>query len=296
MKDTLDIVKEAEAFRDEKGDLKTAIDILEAHLKTLQEDPLILSFDIPLVLKKLGSYYRDIGDTDKARRLYNEALGLARNDLNKIEEADILSSLAFLELKTGTVEKALEYANKSLKYIGTKRGEKFGEAKANAYAVVGNIYFEKGDYIDALENYKRALSTAENIKYVKRVLTVLGDIANVHIRNGELWKAVRILKESIVRAKKFYVLAVPQFYLRLGRIYLEKKDFKLAKENFLIALDCAAENSLVRDIGECNEALGDFFSVNNEEESNEYYKKALESYNKSNYKNQARFVSKKLQS
>lgn len=294
MNDTLDVIKEADIYKYEKSDPQKAIDILESHLVILRKDPIILSFDIPLVLKKLGSYYRDIGDTGKARTLYNEALELAKNDLNKTEEADILSSLAFLELKTGTTEKALEYANKALKYIGTKRGEKFGEAKANTFAVLGNIYFEEGEYIEALENYKRALSTAENIKYVKRILTVSGDIANVHIRNGEYWKATRLLKENIKRAEKSYGVAVPQFYLRLGRIYLAENDKKLAKENYQKALDCATKDGLVRDMGECNEALGDMYVESDLKKANSYYKKAQEYFGKGGYKNQERYVKEKM--
>jgi tetratricopeptide (TPR) repeat protein len=293
MQDTLEIVKKADQYRSQKGDTESAIKLLEEHVDMLREDPL-LSFDIPLILKSLGTCYRDIGNTNKALELYKEALELSRNDFNKIEESDILSSMAFLELKIGSIDQALKYAKQSLKYIGNKRGEKFGIAKSNAHAVLGNIYFENGDYEDALLSYKRALSVAENINFEKRIITVVGDIANVYVMTGKYDEARKLLKKYIEKAEKSYRIAIPQYYLRLGKVFLNKGDLKKAEENFLIAMHNANENKLIRDMGESSEALGDLYRKKDKSRADKYYKDAVTYYVSGSYKKQAEYVKKKL--
>ncbi len=296
MEDTLDVVKRAEKLRNENGDIYEAINILENRARILRKDPFIMGVDLPLVLRKLATCYRDVGDIDSAYEIYNEALAIAINDNNKIEESDILSSLSFLELKTGSIEKAMEYAQRSLEYIGNKRrGLKFAEARSNAYAVLGNIYFEKEQYDDALESYNIALKTARKAKFVRRELTLLGDIANVHIKKGKLNQALIMLVKSINKAKREYGISVPQYHLRIGRIYIERKEFPEAEKYFKEALKYAKDLKLKRDIAECYEAIGDMHMEKGSKKKGErYYLKAIEGYREGRYKVQEEGVIRKI--
>ena len=278
MKDPLNIVKEADTYREKQGDIKKGISLLEKHLKELEKDSGVLSFYIPLFSKKLGDFYRDIGNTQKALEMYKRGLEVARNDLNKMEEADILVALAFLELKIGTTEKALNYAHKAWEYIGPKRGAKFAEVKSNTLAAMGNIHFEDGDNDEALDCYRKAIKVARKHNIAKRVITVTGDIANVYLNKGSEGVALGLLKKLLPEAKGSYRVAVPQIYIRIGKIYLESKECKKAEENFKKALDYAQEESLVRDIGESYEALGDVFIHQNISIAHTYYEKALKQY------------------
>ena len=294
----MDIINQADYQRDIKGNIKESIRLIEDNIGQLRKkENILLSIYLPLFLRKLGNFYRDIGNTDKAYELYNEALAVAQNDLNKIEEADINTALAFLELKTGSIDTALKYAKSAYGYIGKKRGKKFGEARANTYAVLGNIYFEIGNYKKALVYYRKGLETAELCNLEKRVITLSGDVANVYLKQGPgmLAKAEIILKENIVRAEKSYLVAVPQMYLRLAKIYsIKYEDFKEAKENVLKGLEYAEKYNLKRDIAECNEALGDLYYQSQSPECDRYFGEAARIYEEGGYERQAYEVSKKI--
>ena len=296
MDDPIEIIKKADEYREKDGDFNKAIDILEDLLVEVKKDPIILCFYVPLILKKLGNLYRDIGDTKKAKETYEEALKVARNDLNKTEESDILTAMAFLELKTGDADKALKYAKKAEENIGPKRGIKFAEVRANTFAVLGNIYFEKGDFEEATEKYRFALFVAKNAKNIKREVTIVQDIANLNIVKGDYYEAKRLLQYILKKSKgEEYCLAVPQMYLRLGKAYQGLRKLDQAKENFEKALQFAQEKQLVRDIAESYEALGDYFSMLGDESSKSYYENALDIFEKGNYINSVVSVKKKLQ-
>jgi tetratricopeptide (TPR) repeat protein len=169
--------------------------------------------------------------------------------------------MAFLELKTGNIEKAYKYATKRGDYIWNKRGEKFAIAKSNAFAVLGNIYFEKGEYEKAMYAYKRGLATAKFFNYTKREITILGDIANLYIIMGDYGIAEKKLNIALEKAEKEYFIALPSIYLRKSNICLANREFEKAKEYIDKALEKAKELELVRDIKEAEEALNNYLNL-----------------------------------
>jgi tetratricopeptide (TPR) repeat protein len=294
MQDPLEIVKEADKYREQEGDIQKGITLLEKNLKELEKDPIILSFYIPLFLKKLGNFYRDIGDTKRAKELYQNGLEVAKNDLNRMEEADILVSMAFLELKTGTAKDALKYALKAWEYIGPKRGGKFAEIKVNTLAVLGNIHFEQADLEEALRRYERALRISEKYKIKKRIITVSGDIANVYIMLKEEEKALRILEKVLPLAEELYQVALPQIHMRIGKLNMAKRNYEKAKGSFRVALDISETMGLSRDIGESYENLGDVSALEDSHEAKIYYEKALTQYKKSGLSPHVESANRKL--
>ena len=296
MPDTLEIVKKTDQLVDE-GHIQEAIDILENHLKVIEEDSLILGLDIPIVLKNLGRYYMIEGKTQKARDIYERALEVSKDDFNRIEESDILASLAFLELKTGEIYQALKYASRAEDYIATKRGRRFATARANTLAVLGNIHFHDGNLEKALEYYKRAKVVAKKIKFKKRVVTLTLDIANIHIHKKNYIRAGDILEKSIEEAKKRYPFAVSQCYLRLGRLNTLRNRPKDAKNNIENALEYAKKGKQFRDIGECYEAMGDLYiKEGKREEAEVYYEKAMNYYKDGDFKPHIEALKKKFTS
>jgi tetratricopeptide (TPR) repeat protein len=255
MEDPIKIIQQSDEIRDQGKGLDKAILLLEELLEEVRKDPIILSFYIPLIMKKLGNLYRDIGDIKKAKETYQEALDTALNDLNRTEESDIFASMAFLELKTGDIEKALKYARKAEKNICPKRGKKFAEAKSNTYAVLGNIYFEKGEYEEAMDAYRRGLIVAEDAEYVRREITILNDMANIYIYKGHYFNAEKKLRLVLEKAEANYRIALPQVYLRLGKMYMDRDEFEKSKEYIDKALESAKELGLKGDIEESEEAL-----------------------------------------
>jgi tetratricopeptide (TPR) repeat protein len=283
MADTLQIIKEAERLRDLKGKASKAIEMLEKLGEEIKDDPL-LSYDYPMILKKIGSYHSDLGQNEQAKEYLQQALEVAKIDLNKIQIADIRCRLASLELQTGSIEKALGYALRAWNYIGKKRGDKFIKTKVHTAIVLGNIYFEQGKYPQSLEKYQVALRNAEFGDYTKGLIDASAELAKYNIIIKENFtKAEEFLQEYMDEMLKSYKMALPQFSKWLGRIYLERGDLDEAKAITKKALKFAEKNNLLRSIAEVSEFLGQIYAEKNQEIADGYFKKAFDSYNQGGY-------------
>jgi tetratricopeptide (TPR) repeat protein len=283
MEDTLEIIKQADHLRDMEGRILKAIIMLEELGEEIKDDPL-LSYDYPMILKKLAIFYFDIGENEKSKEYFNEALEVAKKDLNKIQKADIQTCLAFLELKTGSLEKAQEYIQKAWRYIGKKRGEKFTKVKVNTAVIFGHIYLEQGQYSKAKKKYNTALANAGLVNYAKGHAKGIVGLSNYYIIAKEnLDRAQEILEENIEETKKHSRVILCDFQMQLGRIYLEKGQIDEAKEIVTKAYKFIKKSNLLRQIAEGSELLGRIYVQINQAKADSYYKIAFDSYNKGGY-------------
>jgi len=283
MPDILKIVKEADQLRDLEGKVFKAIDILEELDEEIKDDPL-LSYDYPMTLKKIGACYLDLGQVENAKEYLQEALEVAKKDLNKIEMADIRAKLSLLELQTGSIDKALGYIQKAWEYIGTKRGEKFAETKSNTAIVLGKIYFEQGKYSQAIKMFRRALKYAQGVDYTEGVVTAeLGIIDYYHIVEEKPEIAKEHLEKNVEKAEEFCKIVWPQFLLRQSRLFLEAGDQTEARLLASKALRFTENRGLLRQTAQISEQLGKIYSQTKQDKADAYFKKAFDSYNKGGY-------------
>jgi tetratricopeptide (TPR) repeat protein len=276
-------IKEADELRDHHGKVKDSIEILEELGEEIKDDPL-LSYDYPRILKKLAICYSDLGQVEKAYEYLNQALEVAKQDLNKIQIADIRTCLASLELKVGSAEKALECALKAWEYIGKKRGDKFTKTKVHTAIVLGNIYFELARYNKALKKYKAALRYAEVVAYTKGKIKALGKMANYYIvMEKDFNRAQEILEENIEEAEQFCKMVLPRLEMSLSRIYLERGDIDSAKELATKAYKFAKKGGFLRLTAQSSELLGQIHAKKSQARADSYFKIAFDSYNKGGY-------------
>lgn len=282
MDETVELIKEADQLYDMEGKVSKAIEILEKRGEEIKDDPL-LSYDYPKILKKIATCYLDLGENEKAKKYFKKALEVAKEDLNKIETADIQASLAFWELKIGSIEKALEYALEAWEYIGKKRGDKFTETKVNTAIILGNIYFEQGEYKKAHKKYMAASRNAITINYIRGKIVLAGDLANYYIVHEKFKKAVEVIQESIEEAEESYRILLPRLQMELSKVYFEKGDIEEAKETALKAYKFAKRRGLSRLIAESGELLGRIYADKNQAKADAYFKEAFDIYNKGDY-------------
>jgi tetratricopeptide (TPR) repeat protein len=283
MKDTLKVIKQVDELRDMRGNIFKAIQILEKQAKQVKEDP-FLSYDYPMILKKLAILYLDVGQIEKSKKHFKEALKSAKRDLNKIETADIRGYLAYLELETGSIEKALEYVLKAWEYIGTKRGDKFTKTKVNTAIVLGNIYFEQGEYEEAKKKYDVALRNAEIINYTEGLANVLADLANYHaVVENSLDRAEIILEREMDRIKESCKRALPRVQSQLSKVYLKKGKRKEARETAIEAYKFAKRRRLLRELADISELLGRIYVDIDQAKADSYFKEAFDAYNEGGY-------------
>lgn len=277
MDNTIEKIKEAHEQRNLLAKPKDAISTLQKLAREIKDDPL-LSYDYPLVLKKLAICYSDIGEIDKAYESFKEALEKAQEDLNEIEKADIRGQIASLELKTATPEKALEYALKSWKYIGKKRGERFTETKVNTSLVLGNIYFEQALYKKAVKFYRNALNHARNINYKEGIFAATIGVAKYYMVQEKVEKAKETIEEEIEKAQEYKVMHA-RMQMQLSKIYLEEGDKKTSKTLALEAHKIFKKGKFLRLQAQCSQLLGTLFAFRNQKKADSFFKIAFDIYN-----------------
>jgi tetratricopeptide (TPR) repeat protein len=254
-----DRIEESEKYKEEKGNSRKAIKILEDTLSELEPS----EEEYYEVVLKLADVYRDNKSYTTAQDLLMEAVARAKNYEEDVYLAQIYRSLSFIKLQKQEFTKARKYAKKALSIVKHMRGFKAEKIKSNIYAVLGNIYFTTEDYKDALENYKKALKKAEKIEYEKRIMTVKDDMANVYIEMEEIDKAKDLLLSLKKKTEKEHEFVMPQILLRLARVEFVKNNLEKATEYIEESMKLSKEKGWKRDIAEAREALARIYKKQN---------------------------------
>ncbi|MEO0842872.1 MAG: CHAT domain-containing tetratricopeptide repeat protein [Cyanobacteria bacterium J06643_5] len=123
------------------------------------------------LFNKIGDYYRDTKEYDKAIEYYTKILEIENKEKGRPSE-NILGSLGFIYYLQGDYNKAIEY-----------------DKKSNSYNSIGNSYFALGDYSRAIEFYNK-----------DRFPNDYG-LAAALSASGKLTEAEKILRNKINEAK-----------------------------------------------------------------------------------------------
>ena len=279
MQDTLDIVKKADQLI-KKSEYQSAIDLLNEAIEGIEQNPILYEVDYPLVYKKFGQCYGLKGDIEKANEYFQKGLVESTKNLNITEKCDILASLAFLELHTGDLYKALKYASKSEDMIGEKRGKRYYFARANTFKVLGDIHFREGDIKKAEDYYKKARIIFRKWKLEEEKFNVMLDIITIRILEESYIQAGLYLEEGILeKIETKCPNLLYRYYLVLSKLETATKQYKYAQESLEKALSYAKEHNQERAIAEIYEMMADL-NVKTEDfdTAKDNYNRALERY------------------
>lgn len=244
-----DAITQAQKLRETSGDLIKALAILNSELD--EKSPHILE-----ALNLIATIHRDLGDLPKSLETYEYALKQAKDKKDIIQQVDLLRSLAFWNLKAGD-DSHIRYSKNVLELLPQlPETPEADMVRANTYAALGNIEFEtKGDLELALDHYTKGLAIATEISFHQRVITLSGDIANLHIHNKNFDQASELLKSIERWAEAKYVIAVPQILLRQAITYAHYGDNEKARQTAEEALKRAQRYNLSNDIKEAKDFI-----------------------------------------
>lgn len=189
-------------FQGAKTALKKALE-LEPDNKDYLE-ALIIAY------KRAGLQYVQEGNKEGAIKEYLEALS------KKPKDVELNYNLAYLYHCDDKPDKAKPYYSKCLEL------EPKGSFAESAYLYLGNIYFAEKNYEKASVNYQGAL----DLKGTNQVMAYY-NLGLCHLKTDKLDKA----EQEFLAAIKLSP-AQAQFYGSLGELYIKKKDYAKALENY----------------------------------------------------------------
>jgi tetratricopeptide (TPR) repeat protein len=176
------------------GHYRYAID-LHTRLLHLLTDPWTTAGS----LISLGTCHLLLGDYPKAIDLYEQALTIAQEIVNRQAEATVLTNLGICHRNLGQTQEAIELYQQVLA-IDREFGDREGEA--TALGNLGNCYYSMGDYPRAIELYQQALAIAREIGDRQGEATALGNLGNGYADLGQTQHAIDLCQQALAIARE----------------------------------------------------------------------------------------------
>lgn len=196
-----------------------------------------------------GVEYLSIGDLERAKEIFIEAVLIAEENINKFKETYDYFQLANLYTTTGDLCKNKGYIEKAITYYLKISEDKNVTSKgiSDVYSRLGKAFTYLGDEVKALEHYHKSIEVYDNP--LPKIF-----IAHVYISKGEFDKALNTLngidsKELEEEEKIDFVLTYAQLVLlsnnknkvedvltKLKKLEISSKYFNDIKSSLIIDL------------------------------------------------------------
>lgn len=218
---------------------------------------LLACFLILLSLKSNGESPRD-------------SLKQLLNDKNLANRSEVLLNL-FVRYRTIDFDSARYYAEESLKEA---KIDKDSLMVVRAEYALGYLLSNNGFFIEAIEHFNRALKTAKNNNYRRRLKSTLNSLALTHYYEGSYDKSLEYHFESLkLREEDNNQQEIAIAANNIGLVYYQMQDFDKARLYYDRALDikqslnASGTESTYNNLGLAYQGLGN-------------YPKALENFEK----------------
>lgn len=198
------------------------------------------------------------------------------------EKIDNLNQLAGAYFDQSPVT-ALEYSKEAL-HLASDICYKQGEALA--LRGIGNVYFQLGDYPEALPNYQESLKLEKEMNHASEIAGLLSNIAMLHALTGATEKALKSNMEAMKLLEdtdsKDNIKRI--ILNNIGNCYLQLEDYDKSLEFYKRSLSICKEMGDQRGItfSFSNSALV-FQKQGKFDEAVKYYRKALDIRRKLKY-------------
>ena len=190
-----------------------------------------------------ASRYHDEGDAEKALVYYKRALDMNRGTDDRGGTLDCLQSLAVIYCELGNFDQAAEAVAEATS-IACEIGNT--ERQADLLGISGNIWYARGDSLQAEDSYRAALAISETTGYVPGIANQHNSLGLILKRRGEYEEAVRHYNSA---ARVYQKLGDKRGHAaclnNVGALLEAQSDFQAALEKYnqALALDKAAGNT-----------------------------------------------------
>ena len=186
-------------------------------------DPLVLA----KALNGAANLAREQGDYDRALRLHEESLALARDHGDARAMAEGLNNLGLIALYQGQHERAQQLCEDGLELFRTIE-DKGGVAAA--LNNLGNVARERGRSDAAAALHKESLALRRAVGDKRGIALSLNNLANVVLNQGDYWRAAALHQESLALRRELGDRAgVATSLNNLGNVARVQGDFLAAR-------------------------------------------------------------------
>jgi len=229
----------------------------------------------------IGWVYHLFGDYPRAFEFYNKAIGISRENKDRLNEALGLRKLAVWYIDKQDYDKALELLTKSSEINReNQRWQKHRYNLACDYFDLGLVFADKDDYATAGQFYKKSRAIFEKMK-------LKGELGDYYFNLGEL----HLLEKQYSRAMECYLKglgidesqgnrpAMAGDYNMIGELYAEMGNAAQARGYFIKSSELSKEMGLLPELAAAYYNLGLLEKAKNHRSSaKDYFRQAQELY------------------
>ncbi len=177
---------------------------------------------------------------------------------------------------------SLKYANEA-KLLA--RAIKYNRGLAYGYKWAGAAHYYKGDYLDALEEWKLSVQIFDSINDLIGQSNILSNIGAIFFNQGAFDKALENYSKSLKLAEQAGdKLRIATAFLNIGAVYVEKEEtIDRALENYTAALELAEQleesEQKERALGTAALNIGEIYYKRQDfDRALEYYNQSLQAF------------------
>lgn len=215
------------------------------------------------------------GEFEQAIKKMEEALEMAKKDIDQKEIALIYRRIGTIQMYCGNTQEAIRILTESLE-ICEKINDIEGIGKTSNN--LGIVYYGKGNLDLALKNFEKSMDIAKKIGDTYGIGLSNINIGNVHQDKGNLEQALLFYEKALEIKKRIgdtYGIAL--LYSAIGTVYLERLEFEKAREPLLQSIKLREKIGDIFGLSLSYVNLGILYKgLNNLDESLKYFEKALQ--------------------
>ncbi len=224
------------------------------------------------VLNNFGNIYRETGDFARALNYFEESLVINEDLGDEIATSVNLTSIAQLLYDLNDFDSALDYAIRCLPIF-----EKAHDANrvTTTYNVLGNIYFKREEYSEAMQYFEKNMQNAEHSS--SAYIGALSGKGKVHYKLHDFEQARECLEQALKEAieqENAEVQIICNYYL--GKIQMDEGDFRQALHFLNKAFEMAEDYLRKHDVMSLHETLSVLYDKMGNIPSAFYHLKAYE--------------------
>ena len=185
--------------------------------------------------------------------------------------SDSYNTLGIIDKDRGDYEESLKHQQLALSYSLKIKGESFTQQQ-NALSSIALVYWEQGNYSQALEMYFDNLLVAKKYNDTVQIARTLANIGSVYFDQGLNDKALEKYKEAYllaIKLKNEYGQAL--LLNNIGSVYHEQKKYDEAYDNFKKSLQISKQIDDIDGVSICYSNIGAIFFQKTQYDSALFY-------------------------